>query len=164
MPSPYPGMDPYLEGSEWLSVHIELSSAIARQLAPKLRPKYIVRTMRRFVAEAIEDVSITTRSVYPDVGVAEAKSRYASETEERGTTRPAPRVATQMPESVPVVPVPLQEPDPDAVLDLQNAFQTTYDDCGYDLSVDYSQTPEVPFSEQMSAQSAGILQGDENEQ
>jgi hypothetical protein len=38
-------MDPYLEGSEWVSVHAELSSEIARQLAPKLRPKYIVRTI-----------------------------------------------------------------------------------------------------------------------
>jgi hypothetical protein len=32
MPSPFPGMDPYLEGSEWTSVHAELSSEIARQL------------------------------------------------------------------------------------------------------------------------------------
>jgi len=36
MPSPFPGMDPYLEGSEWTSVHAELSSEIVRQLAPKL--------------------------------------------------------------------------------------------------------------------------------
>jgi hypothetical protein len=51
MPSPFPGMDSYLEGTEWVSVHAELSSEIARQLAPKLRPKYIVRTIRRFVTE-----------------------------------------------------------------------------------------------------------------
>ena len=54
MPSPFPGMDPYLEGSEWTSVHVELSSEIARQLAPKVRPKYIVRTARRFVTEMPE--------------------------------------------------------------------------------------------------------------
>jgi hypothetical protein len=53
-------MDPYLEGVEWTSVHIELSSEIARQLAPKLRPKYIVRAMRRFVTEMPEDIAITT--------------------------------------------------------------------------------------------------------
>jgi len=40
MPSPFPGIDPYLEGSEWTSVPAELSSEIARQLSPKLRPKY----------------------------------------------------------------------------------------------------------------------------
>jgi hypothetical protein len=28
MPSPFPGMDPYREGTEWISVHIELSSAL----------------------------------------------------------------------------------------------------------------------------------------
>lgn len=60
MPSPFPGMDPYLEGSEWISVHTELSSEIARQLAPKLRPKYIVRTTRRFVTEMPEDVAVTS--------------------------------------------------------------------------------------------------------
>lgn len=42
MPSPFPGMDSYLEGSEWSSLHVELSSEIARQLAGKLRPNYIV--------------------------------------------------------------------------------------------------------------------------
>ena len=38
MPSPCPGMDPYLEGSQWMSVHMQLSLEIARQLTPKLRP------------------------------------------------------------------------------------------------------------------------------
>lgn len=31
MPSPFPGLDPYLESAEWVSVHVELSSEIARQ-------------------------------------------------------------------------------------------------------------------------------------
>ena len=30
MPSPFPGMDPYLEGSAWMGVHTELSVEIAR--------------------------------------------------------------------------------------------------------------------------------------
>lgn len=55
-------MDPYLEGSEWTSVHTELSSEIARQLAPKLRPKYIVRATRRFVMD-IPLVTIEIREV-----------------------------------------------------------------------------------------------------
>lgn len=48
MPSPFPGMDPYLEGREWVSVHTELCTEYARQLAPHLRPKYTVRTTRRY--------------------------------------------------------------------------------------------------------------------
>ena len=71
MPSPFPGMDPYLEGSEWSSVHHELSSEIARQLAPKLAPKYMARTVRRFAADEAdeEDVAISMGGVSPDVGI-----------------------------------------------------------------------------------------------
>jgi Protein of unknown function (DUF4058) len=52
-------MDPYLEGSEWSSVHVALSAEMARQLAPKVRPKYIVRTTRRFVTDMLEDIAVT---------------------------------------------------------------------------------------------------------
>ena len=44
MPSPFPGMDPYLEGSEWTSLHFGLCLEIARILVPKVRPKYIFNT------------------------------------------------------------------------------------------------------------------------
>ncbi len=69
MPSPFPGMDPYLEGAEWGSAHVALCAEIARQLAPRVRPRYVVRTMRRFVAAGGEDVAISASSMYPDVGV-----------------------------------------------------------------------------------------------
>ena len=45
MPSPFPGMDPYLEGTEWQSFHADLCSQMGRQLAPLLQPKYIPRTI-----------------------------------------------------------------------------------------------------------------------
>ena len=69
MPSPFAGMDPYLEGSEWTSVHVELTSAIARQLAPLLAPRYIVRPVRRFITTAPDDLAIVDCDIYPDVGV-----------------------------------------------------------------------------------------------
>ena len=37
MPSPFPGMDPYLEGSLWMSVHTDLAVGIARQLNRQIR-------------------------------------------------------------------------------------------------------------------------------
>lgn len=46
MPSPFPGMDPYLEGSAWESFHAAYIDEIGRQLAPKLRPKYLARVER----------------------------------------------------------------------------------------------------------------------
>lgn len=70
MPSPFPGMDPYLEGSFWMTVHSQLIPEIARQLAPKLQPKYLALTTERFILDSGEDVAITSRSMYPDVGVA----------------------------------------------------------------------------------------------
>jgi hypothetical protein len=43
MPSPFPGMDPYLEGYLWPDVHSALASKIRQQLTPLLRPKYAAR-------------------------------------------------------------------------------------------------------------------------
>jgi hypothetical protein len=47
MPSPFPGMDPYLEGSLWMSVHTTLAVEIARQLNRQLLPRYIALSTRR---------------------------------------------------------------------------------------------------------------------
>src|SRR3990172_3074675 len=103
MPSPFPGMDPYLEGSEWTSVHTELSSEIARQLAPKLRPKYIVRTTRRFVTEMPEDIGIVAASIYPDAGVLDAKPRTLRETRAGVTMAEPLEIATVIPGRAPKV-------------------------------------------------------------
>jgi hypothetical protein len=102
-------MDPHLEGSEWISVHAELSSEIARQLAPKLRPKYIVRTTRRFVTEIPEDVAISMGDIYPDVIV----SKVAEQSEAYGSTVtliPSPiQIATIIPARVPLVSIEIRD-------------------------------------------------------
>lgn len=43
MPSPFPGMDPYLEGYLWPDVHNALASKIRQLLTPLLRPRYTAR-------------------------------------------------------------------------------------------------------------------------
>jgi Protein of unknown function (DUF4058) len=43
MPSPFPGMDPYLEGYMWADVHQGLASEFRKQLAPLVEPHYAVR-------------------------------------------------------------------------------------------------------------------------
>lgn len=43
MPSPLPGMDPYLEGYLWPDVHPSLAGQLKRQLGPLLGPRYVAR-------------------------------------------------------------------------------------------------------------------------
>lgn len=48
MPSPFPGMDPYLEHPElWPSVHLGLISATWMDLAPRLTPRFTVSVEER---------------------------------------------------------------------------------------------------------------------
>ncbi|KAA3662959.1 MAG: DUF4058 family protein [Chloroflexi bacterium] len=97
MPSPFPGMDPFLEGKHWVSFHIELSVEMRRQLSPQLRPNYHVLTMERFVTETPGAVGISRRDVYPDTAV-------IHETTPIWTTPTPPKpvqVATPMPQNIP---------------------------------------------------------------
>lgn len=83
MPSPFPGMDPYLEGELWGSFHAQLIAEIARQLAPQLRPKYLALMEKRFVTydPAPEDgVLVSTAGderswTVPDVAVVDVTER-----------------------------------------------------------------------------------------
>jgi hypothetical protein len=47
-------------------------------------------------------------------------------------------------DTLPTIPVPLREGDPDAVLELQAVLNAIYDEAGYDLSIDYTQPPPPP--------------------
>jgi hypothetical protein len=101
-------MDPYLEGSLWMSVHAQLSAEIARQLAPRLRPRYLALMTERFVLDTPESVAVATASIYPDVGVAEARPAAASVKGEAVATAPL-RLATVMPTPVPHVTVEIRD-------------------------------------------------------
>lgn len=104
MPSPFPGMDPYVEASLQTTFHHELSSEIARQLAPLLRPKYIARTAERFVVEEFDGVTVSAADIYPDANVTHVSSEPGSKTE--AATIAAPLcLPTVMPQSVPHVSV-----------------------------------------------------------
>lgn len=48
MPTPFPGMDPYLERPAlWPDVHNSLITALRDDLAPRLRPRYVVAVEER---------------------------------------------------------------------------------------------------------------------
>ena len=113
MPSPFPGMDPYLENPSWSSFHFSFSAEIARQLSPKLKPRYVVLAEERFVLDVPDVVAVTAASgpvdtVYPDVGVVEAGKHNAAE--DAMAVAPAPlQVATVMPERVPHVTIEIRD-------------------------------------------------------
>ncbi len=71
MPSPFPGMDPYLEGSTWMNFLGQLCAEIARQLGPKLRPRYLARLTERFFTDISIDPDISKKPIYSDIGVVE---------------------------------------------------------------------------------------------
>ena len=70
MPSPFPGMNPYLESPElWPEVHSRLIVAIADILDPQLLPKYRAAIERR-VYDLSGDEAILIR--IPDVTIESA--------------------------------------------------------------------------------------------
>ncbi len=247
MPSPFPGMDPYLEGQLWPDVHHALASQLRRQIVSHLPTRYVARIETQVVIDRLPRSE--TDVIYPDVSVlrratpAPVLHETAVEYEARParfTRAPSPTlwlpVATRqvrlasieirnanndrlvtvieilspankrepglenyrrkrdhlivdgvhlleidlirrgvrietdplvagidyiisliragaammevwpvgLCESLPVVPVPLLDPDPDVPLDLPSALAAIYDEAAYDLSIDYTQEPPPP--------------------
>lgn len=67
MPSPFPGMDPFIESQGWEDFHMTFLIVLANRLAPALRERYIVRRQRRVYVEREPD---PPRGIFPDVTVA----------------------------------------------------------------------------------------------
>jgi hypothetical protein len=241
MPSPFPGMDPYLEGYMWADVHHALATQFRKQLVPLVRPNYAVRIevslyndrvpahelgimypdveiihpqppARRLIRETagaiaiapaplsipltimtqvrqssvqIRDVAsnrlITSIEIISPSNKREpGMSAYLAKRDElrlaevhlleldllRCGTRPWPQAslpATEylatlirarhiqaevwpigLRERLPILPVPLRQPDPDVPLDVQAALGTIYDEADYPLTLDYDQQPPEP--------------------
>ncbi|MEQ9237470.1 DUF4058 family protein [Coleofasciculus sp. E2-BRE-01] len=89
MPSPFPGMDPYLEHSElWAEVHSRLIVNLADFLGPQLRPKYRVAVEKR----TYTDLSDAALVGLPDVAVV---SRGSTTNQNSSTTSSTATVLTQ---------------------------------------------------------------------
>lgn len=79
MPSPFPGMDPYLEGYLWPDVHHRLATQISDQLMPLVRPHYVTRIEIQVIADDTPEAEIGI--MYPDVEVVRARQGQTSQTE-----------------------------------------------------------------------------------
>jgi hypothetical protein len=101
MPSPFPGMDPYLEGSTWMNFHGQLCSEIARQLGPKLRPRYLARLTERFFTEITIAAGRTRTLKSPDIAVIESRPLpRPNGAGALGVGTVPVRIPTEIPESV----------------------------------------------------------------
>jgi len=68
MPSPFPGMDPYLESPEiWVDFHNRLAESISAELNKVLGQRYVARLSPRVVCEIVETGELKT--LRPDVAV-----------------------------------------------------------------------------------------------
>lgn len=102
MPSPFPGMDPYLENPElWPEVHSRLIVAIADTLAPSLHPKYYAAIDKRTYLDTpedsiligIPDVSIASKPSQPDTTINRQTTTTLSQPEI--VTLPLPEEVTE---------------------------------------------------------------------
>jgi hypothetical protein len=72
--------------------------------------------------------------------------------------RPTGRVwPIRLVEPLPVIDIPLRATDSPAPLDLRAALDVVYDDGGYDLKLDYRNTPVPPLSPELAAWADALL-------
>ncbi len=76
MPSPFPGMDPFIESQCWRDFHTRLVTTMSEVLIAQLRPRYVVHVEEYvyFTDEADESRGLAV----PDVRVAETEERWRS--------------------------------------------------------------------------------------
>lgn len=170
MPSPFPGMDPYLEGELWQEFHETLAGTIRAQLLAQLPASYVALLAKRYV------VGTPTVGILPGLGLnilntdthlleidllrdgtriffevelpPSPYAIYLSRTERRPLTQVWPASLRQR---LPAVPVPLLQPDPDVVLDLQAAVDACFALVGYERLLDYADPPPPPPLEEEDA-------------
>ena len=114
MASPFPGMDPYLEGEMWQEFHERLANQISVQLMPLLTPKYVAFLAKRYVIQSF-DLSIvgldSPRVIYPDLHVVETRPPDVLREGAAGAlvSEPAVELASPMLEEVPLLGVEIRD-------------------------------------------------------
>ncbi len=114
MPSPFPGMDPYLEiPDRWRNVHNNLATEIQTQLAPLLRPRYYADQEPRFVYETGLNIAAKYQAL-PDVSVLESPHPAPPSKGTGAAIAPAPLellIASDLPEKLNTVVIRTVEGD-----------------------------------------------------
>lgn len=114
MPSPFPGMDPYLEGEMWQEFHDRLANQISAQLMPLVRPKYVALLDKRYVIDrpGLGIVQPAERVVFPDVHVVRSPYRSTAPMPAYGgvaVMEPTIEVPSPMLEEVPILSIEIRD-------------------------------------------------------
>lgn len=112
MPSPFPGMDPYLETPDlWPDVHHELISQVRAALNPSLRPRYVARVELRVYVSDDDDPG--REALVPDVRI--------EKTRREGAKRPKGKSAVALAVAEPlIVPLLLDDEIKEARLEIRH--------------------------------------------
>lgn len=114
MGSPFPGMDPFLEGELWQEFHDTLANAVRGQLLSLLPAKYVALLAKRYVIEqpSISLLSLPPehRVIYPDVHIAETSPRVAEAIADYAiSTPPAATLISDIDVDVPILSVEIRD-------------------------------------------------------
>jgi len=115
MASPFPGMDPYLEGEMWQEFHDRLANQISQQLMPYLTPKYVALLAKRYVLDrpTLSVLGVPAeRILYPDVHVAAppgAATAPVPSSTGVAVAEPAVELLSLMTEEVPLLSVEIRD-------------------------------------------------------
>ena len=107
MPSPFPGMDPYVEDQVWPDFHHLLIGELQAALVPALRPRYVARVEERVYLQY--EPRENTGPVRPDVTVLR----------ETSPARGAPRGGTAVLTEPLLIPLPMPEEVKEAYLEVR---------------------------------------------
>jgi Protein of unknown function (DUF4058) len=98
MPSPFPGMDPFIESQRWRDFHTTLITVIREMLIPRVRPRYVVEVEEYvYLAREKEDPD---RLIEPDLAIVDTDRDWSA------SSRSAGSAAVAIQPVVHTVPVP----------------------------------------------------------
>lgn len=96
MPSPFPGVDPYIENQEWEDFHTRFNTAVSDYLSLQIQPRYIARVERRVYVEHPGDTDARLRRADVAVVAADPAEPFAS-SQEGGTATAVAPVVCELP-------------------------------------------------------------------
>jgi hypothetical protein len=162
MPSPFPGMDPYLEDPFfWHQVHSQLIVALSHDLGGKLRPKYYAAIEISDVKERYLEIrQVGTHEAIAAINLPPPKNHQFQILVSTSGNRSNPTLyRSGLRDAIPVFLLPLRSEDEAIAVDLGQLLKEVYDQACFDLQVDYGQpVPEPMLSEADAAWVKEVVQ------